>query len=449
MGVHRVLGPLAAPRSARGLEGLGLAAPLVGRERELRRMDAAFDDMRAGRAQVLSLIGEPGAGKSRLQREFFARLEAAGHLEGATIRRAACSALGEQTYGAVAALLRDAYGVEHGDSVDVTRSKLAAGLETLGVDAEERAAMVAALARVFGLEQDDARIRHLEPEQLKRQIFMATYVLVERRLAGGPLVLVVEDLHWADAASIELIGAVADRLADRPLLVLLMYRPTLEPDALGTSRTPHTAIEVTPLSRSGSEDLLAAWFGDSTHLFPERLRAQILERAGGNPLYLEEVVRALLVAGVLVRDGEAWRCTAEAATAQVPATLHGLLLARAGPARRRGAAGHPGSGGDRTPLRGVAAEGGLGGARRGGRGARRARRRRSGDAGAGSPVPPRPPPGDRVPEHPRGAPHRAAHARGDGPRGPGRRRIRRVSSDWWSSATTGLSAPTSVGARAT
>ncbi|HTG09859.1 MAG TPA: adenylate/guanylate cyclase domain-containing protein, partial [Candidatus Eisenbacteria bacterium] len=328
VGVHRVLGPLAAPRSARGLEGLGLAAPLVGRERELRRMDAAFDDMRAGRAQVLSLIGEPGAGKSRLQREFFARLEAAGHLEGTTIRRAACSALGEQTYGAVAALLRDAYGVEHGDSGDVTRSKLAAGLETLGVDVEERAAMVAALARVFGLEQDDARIRHLEPEQLKRQIFMATYVLVERRLAGGPLVLVVEDLHWADAASIELIGAVADRLADRPLLVLLMYRPTLEPDALGTSRTPHTAIEVTPLSRSGSEDLLAAWFGDSTHLFPEHLRAQILERAGGNPLYLEEVVRALLVAGVLVRDGQAWRCTAEAATAQVPATLHGLLLAR-------------------------------------------------------------------------------------------------------------------------
>ncbi len=328
VGIHRLLGLLADPRSARGLEGLGLAAPLVGREPELRRMEAAFEDMRAGHAQVVSLIGEPGAGKSRLQREFFARLEAAGRLEGATIRRAACSALGEQTYGAAAALLRDAYAVEHGDSVEVARSKLAAGLETLGVDAEDRAAMVAALARVFGLEQDDARIRHLEPEQLKRQIFMATRALVERRLATGPLVLVVEDLHWADAASIELIGAVADRLADRPLLVLLMYRPTLEPDALGTSHTPHTAIEVTPLSRSGSEDLLAAWFGDSTHLFPERLRDLILERAGGNPLYLEEVVRALLSAEVLVRDGLTWRCTAEAATAQVPATLHGLLLAR-------------------------------------------------------------------------------------------------------------------------
>jgi adenylate cyclase len=328
VGIHRLLGPLAAPRSARGLEGFGLAAPLVGREPELRRMEKAFEDMRAGRAQVLSLIGEPGAGKSRLQREFFARLEAAGRLEGTTIRRAACSALGEQTYGAVAALLRDAYGVEPGASVEDARCRLAAGLETLGVGADDRAAMVAALAQVLGLARDDARMRHVEPEQLKRQIFLATRALVERRLATGPLVLVVEDLHWADAASIELMGAVADRLADRPLLLLLMYRPTLEPDSLGTSRAPHTAIEVTPLSPSGSEDLLAAWFGGSTHLFPERLRALILERAGGNPLFLEEVVRALIAAGVLIRDGRAWRCTAEAATAQVPSTLHGLLLAR-------------------------------------------------------------------------------------------------------------------------
>jgi predicted ATPase len=188
--------------------------------------------------------------------------------------------------------------------------------------------MVVALARVFGLEQDDARSHHLEPEQLKRQIFMATRALVQRRLAEGPLVLVVEDLHWADAASIELLGAVVDRLAERSLLVLLMYRPALLPDALDTGRATHVAIEVTALSRSSSEDLLVAWFGDSTYLFPESLRALIVDRAGGNPLYLEEVVRALVAAGVLVRDGLTWYCTAAAATAQVPATLHGLLLAR-------------------------------------------------------------------------------------------------------------------------
>ena len=338
VGIYRVLGPLAERRSARGLEDFGLAAPFVGRERELSSMEAAFDDVRAGRGHMLSLVGEPGAGKSRLQRELLARLEATGRLEGSTVRRAACSALGEQTYGAVAALLRDAYRVEPGDSVDVARSKLARGLVPLGVDEEDRAAIVAALARVLGLEQDDAHIRHLEPEQLKRQILISIRALVEQRLAAGPLLLVVEDLHWADAASIEMLGAVADQLADRPLLVFLTYRPTLEPDALGTSRVPHTVFEVTPLSPSESEGLLAEWFGDSARVFPERLRALILERAGGNPLYLEEVVRALIAAGMLVRDGAAWRCTEEASTAQVPSTLHGLMLARVdrlGAAERR------------------------------------------------------------------------------------------------------------------
>ncbi|MGH8649512.1 MAG: AAA family ATPase, partial [Burkholderiales bacterium] len=258
VGVHRLLSPLAAPRSARGLEGLGLQAPLVGREEELRRMETAFDDMRAGRAQVLSLIGEPGAGKSRLQREFFGRLEAAGCLEGTTIRRAACSALGEQTYGAAAALLRDAYGVEHDASVEIARSKLEAGLETLGIGAEDRAAMVAALAQVLGLARDDARMRDLEPEQLKRQIFLATRALVERRLAAGPLVLVVEDLHWADAASVELLGFMVDRLADRPLMLLVTRRAAPDGQGLAPERATHTILRLESLPAGQTEAHLGA-----------------------------------------------------------------------------------------------------------------------------------------------------------------------------------------------
>ncbi|PYM12621.1 MAG: hypothetical protein DMD81_23515, partial [Candidatus Rokuibacteriota bacterium] len=96
----------------------------MGRERELRRMDEAFTAMQAGCGQVVSLIGQPGAGKTRLQREFFTRLETAGQLEGTTIRHATCSSLGEQTYGTAAALLRDAYGVAAGDSFEVARAKL-------------------------------------------------------------------------------------------------------------------------------------------------------------------------------------------------------------------------------------------------------------------------------------------------------------------------------------
>ena len=336
--VFQLVSALAAPRSARGLEGLGLSAPLVGREREMHRMIEAFDAMQAGRGQVLSLIGEPGAGKTRLQREFFAQLEVAGRLDGITIRHATCSSMGEQTYGAVAGLLRDAYGVAAGDALEVVQTKLASGLEQLGVGTSDLAAMVAALTQVLGLERDDARLRHLEPEQLKRQIFMATRAVVERRLATGPLVLVVEDLHWADAASIELLGAMADRLADRRLMLLLMFRPTLEPGSLGTTQIPHTAIEINPLAGPDGEALLDAWFAGSADRIPERLRTTILQRAGGNPLYLEEIVRGLIADGVLARGADGWECLADAGLVQVPSTLQGLLLARLDrlpPAERR------------------------------------------------------------------------------------------------------------------
>jgi ATP/maltotriose-dependent transcriptional regulator MalT len=101
------------------------------------------------------------------------------------------------------------------------------------------------------------------------------------------------------------LGTLADRLADRPLMLLLMFRPTLEPGALGVRQIPHTVIEITPLSGADSDALLDAWFRHSACQFPERLRAMILGRAGGNPLYLEEVVRSLIADGVLVRELDA------------------------------------------------------------------------------------------------------------------------------------------------
>ena len=324
----RVLGALDAPRARRGLESVGLAAPLTGRDGELERMREAFDRMRVGGAQVLSLIGEPGAGKSRLVRELLSRLEADGELAGVTVRRAACSALGEQPYGVVAALLRDAYGIEAGDSLEIARAKLASGLGALGVGGEAGAQLAALLSRLFGLEPDPGWMRHLDPEQLKRQIAVAMRILVERRLDESALVLAVEDAHWADAASVELMGELADRLADRPLMLLLAYRPALDPSALGVTCAEHTAIRLEPLSSGAASDLLSAWFGAAERGVPERLRALIIERAGGNPLYLEEIVRTLIAEGALARGDDGWRTPVDVGAMQVPTTLHGIMLAR-------------------------------------------------------------------------------------------------------------------------
>ena len=323
--VHRLVGVLAEPGSARGLKGLGLVAPLVGRTDELDQLVAAFERMQGGRAQVVSLVGEAGAGKSRLIAEFLARLDAAGKLAGTAIRRAACSSLGEPTYGVFGALFREAYQVDPADTLDVARQKLAAGLRALGARDEEAKAIAPVLSYVLGLE-GEAQPRDVEPEQLQRQIVLAARTLVERRLQQEPLLILVEDLHWADAASVDLLRHVVDHLADRPLMVLLSHRPDARSPVV--TRAAQSIIRLAPLSPNDTGALVAGLFGSSVGDTLAQLQDFVAARAGGNPFFVEEIVRSLVGKGVLVRQGDHWVCTAACEAVDVPPTLHGLLLSR-------------------------------------------------------------------------------------------------------------------------
>ena len=323
--VHRLLGALAEPRSSRGLAALGLAAPLVGRADELDQLMAAFERMQRGRAQMVSLVGEAGAGKSRLLAEFFSRLEAEGRLAGTVIRRAACSSLGEPTYGVFGALFREAYKVEPTDSLEDARQKLSSGLMALGARAEDADAIAPVLSYVLGVE--DAKPRDVEPEQLQRQIALAARMLIERRVQHAPLMIVVEDLHWADSASVDLLRHVADHLGDRPLMMLLSHRPESRAPVL--ARSAQSIIRVHALSADETRSLVRDLFGAVGGGELGRLQDFVATRAGGNPLFVEEIVRSLVGKGVLVRDGERWVSTAVAYEAvDVPLTLQGLLLSR-------------------------------------------------------------------------------------------------------------------------
>ncbi|PYO06778.1 MAG: adenylate/guanylate cyclase domain-containing protein [Candidatus Rokuibacteriota bacterium] len=322
--VHRLLGTLAEPRSGRGLAALGLAAPLVGRADELDQLMKAFARMARGRAQMVSLVGEAGTGKSRLLSEFFARLEAEGQLREMAVRRVTCSSLGEPTYGIFGALFREAYKVDPADSLDVAREKLSNGLMALGARADEAAAIAPVLSYVLGVE--DAKPRDFEPEQLHRQIALAARALVERRLQHEPLLIVVDDLHWADSASVDLLRSIVDHLAERPLMVLLSHRPEARPPLV--TRATQLIIRVHPLSADETRSLVGGLFGAAVGEPLTRLQDFVATRAGGNPLFVEEIVRSLVGTGVLVHDGDRWASTAAYEAVDVPATLHGLLLSR-------------------------------------------------------------------------------------------------------------------------
>lgn len=326
--VHRLDAPLAAPRAARGLEALGLSAPIIGRDAELNRMLASLDQACGGSAQLVRLVGEAGIGKSRLVKEFVARVGDEDRFRNVAVRQATCSPLGEQSFGALGAVVRSAAGMMQNDNGDEMRDKLAALLTDLGLQGEEAKRLMPLLYHVLGLGDPDATLQHVEPEQLRRQILYAVRTIIERRLALSPLLIVVEDLHWADAVSLEALRFVMDRLERTRLMLLVTHRPAPDNDQLDSSRVSHTALRLSPLSSHDGRSLVAALFGESWVNSAGGLLDQILERAGGNPLFIEEIVRGLIDRGVLTREGQQWRTVAGEVATGIPATIQAMLLAR-------------------------------------------------------------------------------------------------------------------------
>ncbi|ESY04023.1 AAA family ATPase [Mesorhizobium sp. C386A] len=326
--VHRLDAPLAAPRAARGLEALGLSAPIIGRDAELNRMLASLDLACGGSAQLVRLVGEAGIGKSRLVKEFVARVGDEDRFRNVAVRQATCSPLGEQSFGALGAVVRSAAGMMQNDNGDEMWGKLAALLADLGLQGEEAKRLMPLLYHVLGLGDPDATLQHVEPEQLRRQILYAVRTIMERRLALSPLLIVVEDLHWADSVSLEALRFVMDRLERTRLMLLVTHRPASDNDQLDSSRVSHTALRLSPLDSDDGRRLVAALFGESWVNAAGGLLDQILERAGGNPLFLEEIVRGLIDRGVLVREGQQWRTVAGEVATGIPATIQAMLLAR-------------------------------------------------------------------------------------------------------------------------
>lgn len=321
---YRLVGLLAAPDSGRGLAAYGLASPMVGRDGELAQLLAAFERVQAGHCEIVDLCGEPGAGKSRLVAEFLGALEAKGKLAGGAVRHIACSSRGEPTYGVFGALFREGYRLRADDTLASARGKLMGGLATLGAESGMAEAIAPMLGFILGMETDEAS--QLAPEQLKRQITLAARLLIEQRLDQGHLIIVVEDLHWADAASLTLLCDVAGKLSDRRLLLVLTHRPDVSvPPHPGVSSS---AIRLASLSQDDTGALVAGLFGAVEGDRDDSIRSFVAARSGGNPLFVEEIVRSLVSRGVLVRHGQRWARAAPLDATEIPSTLQGLLLSR-------------------------------------------------------------------------------------------------------------------------
>jgi tetratricopeptide (TPR) repeat protein len=274
--------PIAAYRAIAALDGqiVGtVSAPFVGREEELELLENIMArTLRDRRPHVFTVYGEPGVGKSRLIREFLAGVE------GATILSGRALPYGEGiTYWPLAEMVKAAAGITDDDPMETAKQKL---IECCGDEA---------IAELLGLAS--GVMEAVEGERGQPEIAWAAREFVDELADVQPLIMVFEDIHWAEEPLLELIDHVAQWVRDRPLLILCLARPELLDvrPGWGGGRVRSTAIELEPLAREESEALVEALLKE--HQVSDAIRHRLLDKSEGNPLFVEETVRMLVEQG--------------------------------------------------------------------------------------------------------------------------------------------------------
>jgi class 3 adenylate cyclase len=308
--------PAAEVVQARSRFGIDLAqagrAALVGRERELELLRSALVRFREESApQLLTLVGVPGIGKSRLVRELFEIVDADPEL--INWRQGRSLPYGEGvTYWALAEMVKAQAGILESDAADEAEEKLELAVRAL-VDEDEADWITGHLRPLLGLGDDGG-----QRGDTRAEAFAAWRRFLEALADQGPLVLVFEDLHWADDGLLDFVDHLVDWATGVPMLLVCTARPELlaRRPGWGGGKPSATTVSLAPLSPDETARLVHALLEQA--VLPAEVQATLLERAGGNPLYAEEFARIAAERGL----------AGDASELPLPESIHGLIAAR-------------------------------------------------------------------------------------------------------------------------
>ncbi len=299
---YRLLGLIGdAPARPRRLQ-----RRIVGRNAEFRALERAFSGVVSGRrCTMVTIVGQPGVGKSRLAEEFVSLVAGDANVLGGR-----CLAYGEGvTFWALAEIVRQAAGIRDEDTQERVRARL---LQL--VEGEEDSVLIAErVAQAIGLTSGTASAHEIA--WAIRRLFEA---LARRR----PVVLLVDDLQWAEPTFLDVLTTLVEFVEDAPILLLCLARPEL----LEGGRPSEATIHLQPLSETESMRLIDDVLGEAT--LTSRAREGILKAAGGNPLFVEELLAMLVEQGLLQREDGEWITTEDLARIGIPPTISALLAAR-------------------------------------------------------------------------------------------------------------------------
>jgi class 3 adenylate cyclase len=288
----------------------------VGRERELEQIRRALEQATDGHGQVVAIMAEAGTGKSRLVYEFKATIPPACKvLEAYSVSHGKASA-----WLPVLELLRRYFNIYDADDPDMRRAKVRGVLAALDQDLDDT---LPYLFGLLGIVESVDPLAQMDPKVKRERTVDAIRRIVLRENLNQPLVVIFEDLHWIDAQTQALLDLLADSIVDSRVLLLFNYRP--EYSDQWDSKTYYSQIRLDPLGGAEGATMLGALLGASIKLNP--LKRLVVERTGGNPFFIEEIVQSLFDEGALVRNGVV-KVTRSLSQLRLPATVQGILASR-------------------------------------------------------------------------------------------------------------------------
>ncbi len=295
----------------------GLSA-FVGRDDEMKVLEEALEQAKEGRGGVIGVVAEPGVGKSRLCHEFAERCRA----RGIEVYEAQAQAHGEAIpFLPILQMMRAYFGIEDRDSERVAREKIAGRLLLLDADFADDLPLVFDFLAVPDPERPAPQVSAEARQRLLRGVIRRLY-----RVPGRTEVVVnvIEDLHWMDEGSEAFVAEMVGAVDGTATLAVVNFRPEYE--AEWTDSPAYRRVSLVPLGPESTEELLEDLVGKDASL--DGLADLIHERTGGNPFFIEEVVRELVEAGYLESDHGGYRLTKPVGDTRVPDTVQAILAAR-------------------------------------------------------------------------------------------------------------------------
>jgi class 3 adenylate cyclase/tetratricopeptide (TPR) repeat protein len=297
-------------RVARGL------TRFVGRDAELDLLSEVLGRAKAGQGQVVALHGGPGVGKSRLVHEL---LHSELSSDWAVFDTAAMSGGRNPAYLPISNLLRAWFAIGADDAAETIVEKVKTKTE-----AAHGAKHLPAICSLLDIAGGDEQWERLDAYQRRRRIMDAFRTIILDRAEKRPLILIIEDLHWADTESLAVLDHLVGKIGDANTLLLVTCRP--EHHLNWTDQANFTALRIDPLEPDMAGRLLDSMLGGDHHL--DQLKRKLIERSEGTPLFLEEMVRSLIETGALKGKPGAYRMARRLDEIRVPATVQSVLAAR-------------------------------------------------------------------------------------------------------------------------